>query len=229
MKRVAAIISGLMMLLSPFCFAAEKPLMKDQKDKESYSLGYETGRSMKRQGLAINADVYAAAFKDALQGNTPLLTQDEMTKHVDGVRNRIMVAYKREMQKIAEKNLIEGKAYLEVNKKKEGVTTLPSGLQYKVLVPGKGRSPLATSEVTVNYRGTLINGTEFDSSYRRSEAATFKLNGVIRGWTEALQLMKEGAKWQLWIPPNLAYGDRELGIIPPNSTLIFEVELISFK
>jgi FKBP-type peptidyl-prolyl cis-trans isomerase FklB len=140
-----------------------------------------------------------------------------------------MAARQKEMQELADKNLSEGKAFLEANRKKEGVKTLSSGLQYKVLAEGSGKTPKATDEVTVNYRGTLIDGTEFDSSYGRGKPLTVKVNGVIRGWSEALQLMKAGSRWQLFIPPDLAYGERVMGRIPPNSTLIFEVELISVK
>ena len=130
-----------------------------------------------------------------------------------------------------EKNKQEGEAFLAENKKKEGVKTLPSGLQYKVITEGTGKSPKASDTVTVNYRGTLIDGTEFDSSYKRGQAASFQVNGVIKGWTEALQLMKEGAKWQLFVPSNLAYGEKGTGSGPigPNATLVFEVELISVK
>jgi FKBP-type peptidyl-prolyl cis-trans isomerase FklB len=141
-----------------------------------------------------------------------------------------MAARQRESKERAEKNLAEGKAFLEENKKKEGIKTLPSGLQYKVITEGSGRTPKATDTVTVHYRGTLINGTEFDSSYKKGQPATFQVSGVVRGWTEALQLMKEGSKWQLFIPSELAYGERAAGPqIPPGSTLIFEVELISIK
>jgi FKBP-type peptidyl-prolyl cis-trans isomerase FklB len=130
----------------------------------------------------------------------------------------------------AAKSLEEGRSFLAENQKKEGIRALPSGLQYKVLSEGSGRSPQAADTVTVNYKGTLIDGTEFDSSYKRGQSATFKVSGVIQGWTQALQLMKEGSKWQLFIPPDLAYGERGAGrSIPPNSTLIFEVELISIQ
>jgi FKBP-type peptidyl-prolyl cis-trans isomerase FklB len=130
----------------------------------------------------------------------------------------------------AAKNLVESRAFLAENGKKEGIKTLPSGLQYKVLTEGSGKSPKAEDNVTVNYKGTLINGTEFDSSYKRGQPATFQVKGVIKGWIEALQLMKEGSKWQLFIPPELGYGERGAGpLIPPNSALIFEVELIAIK
>ncbi|MDX1815211.1 MAG: FKBP-type peptidyl-prolyl cis-trans isomerase, partial [Thermodesulfobacteriota bacterium] len=145
-------------------------------------------------------------------------------------KKKIVAAQREERKKAAEKNLAEGKSFLEKNAKKEGVKTLPSGLQYKVLKKGSGISPKKTDTVTVNYKGTLIDGTEFDSSYKRGKPATFRVGGVIAGWTEGLQLMKPGAKWQLFIPPNLAYGERGAGArIAPNSTLIFEVELVSVQ
>ena len=134
------------------------------------------------------------------------------------------------MKEKAARNLQEGKAYLAENQKKKDVKTLPSGLQYKVLSAGSGKTPKADDTVTVNYKGTLLDGTEFDSSYKRGQPTTIKVTDVIKGWAEALQLMKEGSKWQLFIPPDLAYGERAIGqIIPPNSTLIFEVELIGVK
>jgi FKBP-type peptidyl-prolyl cis-trans isomerase FklB len=134
------------------------------------------------------------------------------------------------MKKLAEKNKEDAVTFFAENKKKEGVKTLASGLQYKIITEGKGKNPKATDTVTVHYRGTLIDGKEFDSSYRRGEPATFPVNGVIAGWTEALQLMKAGAKWQIFIPSNLAYEEKGIGnVIGPNAALIFEVELISVK
>ena len=209
------------------CFAAEKLELKDQKDKESYSLGYQFGQSLKAQGVDINLEVYKSGIQDALGGKDPTLSKEEMQKTVLELQKRLMAARQMESKGIAEKNLSEGKAFMEENKKKEGVITLPSGLQYKVLAEGAGKSPKVADQVTVNYKGMLINGTEFDNSYKRGQPATFKTNGVIKGWTEALQLMKEGSKWQLFIPPQLGYGERGAGPVPPNSTLIFEVELIS--
>jgi len=209
------------------CFAAEKLELKDQKDKESYSLGYQFGQSLKAQGVDINLEVYKSGIQDALGGKDPTLSKEEMQKTVLELQKRLMSARQMESKGIAEKNLSEGKAFMEENKKKEGVITLPSGLQYKVLAEGAGKSPKVADQVTVNYKGMLINGTEFDNSYKRGQPATFKTNGVIKGWTEALQLMKEGSKWQLFIPPQLGYGERGAGPVPPNSTLIFEVELIS--
>ncbi len=226
----AAILSMVFSLTSALCFAGEKPELKDQKDKESYSLGYMFGQSLKAQGLDINLEVYKAGIRDAVGGMNPALSQEEMQKTVGEIQKRVMAARQKEMKEMAEKNLLESRAFLEENKKKEGVKTLPSGLQYKVLVEGAGsKTPAATSQVTVNYRGALPNGVEFDSSYKRGKPASFQVDKVIRGWGEALQLMKEGSKWQLFIPPELGYGDRGAGPIPPNSALIFEVELISVQ
>jgi len=210
-------------------FAAAGPEIKDQTDKESYSMGYQFGQSLKSQGVAIHLDVYTSGIRDALGGATPLLSQDEMNKTITEIQQRVMAARQKEWQELAAKNLAEGKAFLDANAKKEGVKTLSSGLQYKILTDGSGKMPKPTDTVTVNYKGTLINGTEFDSSYKRGTPATLQLDKVIRGWSEALPMMKEGAKWQLFIPPQLAYGERGAGNIPPNSTLIFDVELISVK
>jgi FKBP-type peptidyl-prolyl cis-trans isomerase FklB len=156
------------------------------------------------------------------------MTPEEMNRTLMELKRKVTVAQQEEGKKAAEKNRAVGEAFLAENGKKKGIVTLPSGLQYKVLKEGAGESPALTARVTVNYRGTLLDGTEFDSSSRRKEPSVFKVNGVIRGWTEALQLMKPGAKWQLFIPANLAYGDRGAGpLVPPGSMLIFEVELVS--
>jgi FKBP-type peptidyl-prolyl cis-trans isomerase FklB len=228
MQHLVAAMLGIV-LLSTNCLGADGLELKDQKDKESYSLGYQFGQSLKHQGLAVNLEVYTAGIRDALSGAKPQLSQEEVNKTVSEIQSRVMAARQKEMQAMADKNLSEGKAFLEANRDKEGVKTLSSGLQYKVLTEGSGKTPKATDEVTANYRGALIDGTEFESSYRRGKPLTFKVNGVIRGWSEALQLMKEGSRWQLFIPPDLAYGERGTGPIPPNSTLIFEIELISVK
>jgi FKBP-type peptidyl-prolyl cis-trans isomerase FklB len=212
------------------CYAQEKLELKEQKDKESYSLGYQFGQNLKSQGVDINLDVYTSGIKDALGGKEPKMSQEEIRATIEELQKRVMAARQKELKEKAEKNLAEGKAFLNENKKKEGVKTLPSGLQYKILAEGSGKTPKSTDTVTVHYRGTLINGSEFDSSYKKGQPSTFQVNGVIRGWSEALQLMKGGSKWQLFIPPELAYGESAAGgQIPPNSTLIFEVELISVK
>jgi FKBP-type peptidyl-prolyl cis-trans isomerase FklB len=228
MKYVLTGILSIGLLFSN-CFAGEKLELKDQRDKQSYSLGYQFGQGLKAQRLDINLEVYVSGIKDALSGTNPQLSQEEIRKTVSDLQQRIAAVRQKGLKEMAEKNLSEGKAFLEENKKKEGVKTLSSGLQYKVLAEGSGKTPKAADNVTVNYKGTLINGAEFDNSYKRGQPATFKVNGVIKGWTEALQLMKEGSKWQLFIPHELGYGDRGAGPVPPNSTLIFEVELISVK
>src|SRR5947199_8912186 len=183
------------------------------------------GLNLSRQKVDINTDVLAAGIKDAIAGK-PQLTQDQVKD--------IMAQFEKDMEQkqkaTGEKNKTDGAKVLEENKKKEGVKTTASGLQYKAVKEGTGPQPKATDMVTVNYRGTLIDGTEFDSSYKRGQPATFPLNGVIKGWTEAVQLMKVGSKYQLFVPSNLAYGDRAVGPdITPNSTLIFEVELLGAK
>ena len=175
----------------------------------------------------MNPDLLVKGVQDAMSGSEPLMTPQEMQKTLVDLKKKIVSAQQEEQKKAAEKNLAEGKRFLAENAKKKDVKTLPSGLQYKVLQAGSGAPPKKTDSVTVHYRGTLIDGTEFDSSHKRGKPATFQVDRVIAGWTEALQLMKPGAKWQLFLPPNLAYGERGAGPrIGPNSTLIFEVELV---
>ncbi len=211
-------------LASPL-LAQEKTQLKDQKDKASYAIGLNIGMNFNRQKVSINPAAFSAGIRDGMAGK-PQMTETEVRE--------TMMAFEKEMegkQKAAgDKNAQDGEKFLAENKKKDGVKTTASGLQYKELKPGTGPQPKETDTVTVNYRGTLIDGTEFDSSYKRGEPATFPLNAVIKGWTEGLQLMKTGSKYQFFIPANLAYGERGAGgDIGPNSTLIFEVELISTK
>jgi FKBP-type peptidyl-prolyl cis-trans isomerase len=178
----------------------------------------------------LDAEVLSAAIRDALSGKESRLTDEEMLAAVASLQERTVAAMQASIKEKAQKNLAEGEKFLAENKTKEGIKTTDSGLQYKVLEEGEGPSPKAGDTVTVHYRGTLVDGTEFDSSYQRGEPATFPLTGVIPGWTEALQLMKKGSKWVLFIPSELAYGERGAGNrIPPNSTLIFEVEMISYQ
>ena len=206
-------------------FAQEKTQLKDQKDKASYAIGLNVGMNFSRQKVALNPDAFAAGLKDGLAGKrqmTEAEVRDTMTAFQKDLENKQKAA--------AGNNMKEGEKFLTENKKKDGVKTTPSGLQYKVVKEGTGEQPKATDTVTVNYRGTLIDGTEFDSSYKRGEPATFPLGAVIKGWTEGLQLMKVGSKYQLFVPSNLAYGDRAVGPdITPNSTLIFDVELLGVK
>ena len=166
-------------------------------------------------------------IRDALEGKEPGMSPEEIRETISSLQKRAFIAQQQRLREQAAKNLEEGKAFLAENAKKEGVKTLPSGLQYRVITEGTGASPKAGETVTVNYRGTFLDGTEFDSSYKRGKPASFQVDGVIAGWTEALQLMKPGDKWQLFVPSELAYGQRGMGRIPPNSTLIFEVELVS--
>ena len=211
------------------CFAQEKLELKDPKDKESYSLGYQFGQSLKSQGVDINLDIYASGIKDAFGGKEPQMSQEEIRATIMELQKKVVAAQQKALKEQATKNLSESRAFLAKNGKTEGIKTLASGLQYKVLAEGSGKMPKADDTVIVHYKGALIDGTEFDSSYKRGQPATFQVKGVIKGWTEALQLMKEGSKWQLFVPPELAYGERGQGRIPPNSTLIFEVELLTIK
>jgi FKBP-type peptidyl-prolyl cis-trans isomerase FklB len=200
------------------------------KQKQSYALGMNIGRGLKQQGADVDPATVARGLRDTLAGTTPLLTDAEAEAALRQLQNDVHAKQEAEMQKAGEANMKEGEDFLAANKAKDGVVTLPSGLQYKILTPGTGPKPMATDTVVCNYRGTFINGTEFDSSYKHGQPATFPVNGVIKGWTEALQLMPVGSKWQLFIPPELAYGSRGAGgVIGPNATLIFEVELISIK
>jgi FKBP-type peptidyl-prolyl cis-trans isomerase FklB len=172
----------------------------------------------------------ARGLKDALAGGKTLLTDDEAQATMVALQNDVRARQQGQMQQVAEKNKKDGEAFLAANAGKEGVVRLPSGLQYKILTPGTGPKPSATDSVVCNYRGTLIDGTEFDSSYKSGHPATFGVGRVIKGWTEALQLMPVGSKWQLFVPAQLAYGDRGAGAdIGPNATLIFEVQLLSIE
>ena len=228
MKTIACTLVVSMVLFFGVGFAGEKPEVKGENDRISYSVGYQVGGDFKRQGVDLNPDLLVKGVQDALSGAKPLMSQQEMNKTLVDLKRKVVSAQREEQKKAAEKNLADGKIFIEENGKKEGVATLPSGLQYKVIEKGSGASPKKTDTVTVNYKGTLIDGSEFDSSYKRGKPATFRVDGVIAGWTEALQLMKPGAKWKLFIPSNLAYGERGAGAkIPPNATLIFEVELLS--
>ena len=201
--------------------AADKAELKTDQEKNGYSVGYDIGRSLQRQLTDVDAESMARGLKDAMGGIAPALPDQEIQQRFASVRQD-------SARKIVEKNKKAGEAFLAKNKGEKGVKTTASGLQYKVITAGKGKQPTAEDTVTVNYRGTLIDGTEFDSSYKRNQPATFPVKGVIPGWTEALPLMKEGSKWMLYIPANLAYGDRGAGsMIGPSSTLVFEVEMLS--
>jgi FKBP-type peptidyl-prolyl cis-trans isomerase len=204
--------------------------LKTQKDKFSYALGMNLGANLHKQSVPVDPNIMARGLKDALAGGKTLLTEEEARVAITTVQNDMREKQQAKMQAAGGANKKEGEAFLADNKSKEGVIALPSGLQYKVLKEGNGPKPTATDSVVCNYRGTLINGTEFDSSTKHGGPATFPVNGVIKGWTEALQLMPVGSKWQLFVPSDLAYAERGAGgDIGPNATLIFEVELVSIQ
>jgi len=228
MKYGIIMVVGALLLIGG-CGPDRKPELKDQKDKESYSLGYKYGESFKKDGVAIAPEVFTAGLRDALDGKEARMTSAEMDATIEGLRKRGTAARQQRLKEQFAKNLEDGKAFLAENAKKAGVKTLPSGLQYRVLAEGSGRRPKAGDTVAVRYRGTLIDGTEFDSTPTGDEPATFPVDRVIPGWTEALQLMQEGAKWQLFVPSELGYGRRGMPRIPPHSVLIFEVELVAVK
>jgi FKBP-type peptidyl-prolyl cis-trans isomerase FklB len=228
-RRMLATVGTLVIvLIASGCTAEDKkPELKTLKEKVSYGIGLSIGKDLKRQDIDVDADILKRGLQDALTGAKPLLTDEQMKSTMEEFKKDMTTKQQAKLKTLGEKNKKEGEAFLAANAKKEGVKTLPSGLQYKILKKGTGKAPTAEDTVTVNYRGTLVNGTEFDSSYKRGKPATFPVKGVIPGWTEALPLMHEGAKWEIFIPAKLAYGDRNVSPeIGPNSTLIFEVELL---
>jgi len=228
MKSLFVVFTGIL-LLAGQAFGAGDTVLQSQKDKVSYTIGVYSGKNLKQQSVDIDPDMMVKGIKDSLSGDKTLLTDQEM-QEVMVVFQKDMTARQAENRKtMAEKNKKEGEAFLAENKKKEGVKTLPNGLQYKVITEGAGKSPKAKDIVVAHYRGTRIDGTEFDSSYQRKEPATFKLDNVIKGWQEALILMKEGAKWQIFIPSDLAYGENGAGPIEPNAVLVFDVELVKVE
>ena len=202
--------------------------LKTQREKASYALGMSIGTGMHRQGLPVDPALVSRGLRDAMAGGKTLMTEDEMKAALQQLRGQVQQAQESKTQAESAGNRKAGEAFLTANKSKEGVKTLPDGLQYKILKEGSGPKPTANDTVTVNYRGTLIDGKEFDSSYKRGQPASFPVNGVIKGWTEALQMMPVGSKWQLFIPPDLAYGDHPPDLsIGAGDTLVFEVELLS--
>ena len=217
-------------LLTGAAWAEEAAVLKNQKDKVSYGIGMNIGKSLKKDAVDVDIDLLVKGLKDSLSGGQTLMSDEEYRATLTAFQKEMMEKQAEAAKALAEKNKKEGEMFLAENGKKEGVVTLPSGLQYKVMKSGTGKTPKSGDTVETHYRGTLIDGTEFDSSYKRGQTATFPVDGVIPGWTEALQKMKEGDKWQLFVPSNLAYGERGAGRdIGPNATLIFEVELIAVK
>jgi len=209
--------------------ADSPPPFKDAKEKASYSIGVSIGKNFKAQSADLNLETVLQGMKDAVEGKKTLMTDQEIQETMMSFSAQMRAKAQEKQKEAGEKNRKEGEAFLAENKKKDGVKTTPSGLQYKVITMGTGTKPTTNDTVVTHYRGTLIDGTEFDSSYKRGEPATFPVTGVIKGWTEALQLMPVGSKWQLFIPSELAYGPSGRPSIPPSSTLLFDLELISIK
>jgi FKBP-type peptidyl-prolyl cis-trans isomerase FklB len=210
--------------------ASAPPLvLKTDKDKQSYAIGMNIGKSIHRDDVDVDPNILLRGMKDALAGGKTVLTDDEAKAVMTNLQAEMRKQQAEKAQVAAETNKKAGDAFLAENKTKDGVVTLPSGLQYKILTEGTGPKPAATDTIVCNYKGTLLDNTEFDSSYSRKQPLTIPVGGVIKGWTEALQLMPVGSKWQLFIPSDLAYGPQAKGPIGPNSTLIFEVELLSIQ
>ena len=210
--------------------AADAGPFKDAKDKTSYVLGMQVGKQFKQMGIEINPDMYMNGLKDSLSGGKTLLTDEQLRQAMTEWQKDLMNKRQEQRKVEAEKAKKESEAFLAENKKKPGVIVTPSGLQYKVLTTGSGPKPTTNDTVIVHYRGTLIDGKEFDSSYKRGEPSTFPVTSVIKGWTEALLMMNTGSKWQLFVPPDLAYGEFPRNpAIPPNAALLFDIELIAIK
>ena len=215
---------------TPAAKGPQSTALTTQKEKQSYAIGMNLGENLKTQAVDVDTTLLMRGMKDTLTGSKPLLSPEEERATLMELQAGLRKTQMEKMQKAAEKNKKEGEVFLTANKAKPGVVTLPSGLQYKILQTGNGPKPTVNDTVACNYRGTLIDGTEFDSSYKRGQPTTFPVSGVIKGWTEALQLMPVGSKWQLFVPASLAYGDRAASaLIGPDATLIFDVELVSIQ
>lgn len=212
------------MMIIPFAATGQE--LATQKEKYSYTVGFNVGQNVKRTNVDIDVDAFTQAIRDVLTGEELKMTEDEMQAVLAEEREKLAAV----QQALADKNKQAGEAFLSANLEREGVKQTESGLQYEVIREGTGPKPGVNDMVVVHYRGTLVDGTEFDSSYKRNAPATFPVNGVIKGWQEGIQLMRTGAKWKLYVPANLAYGDKGAGgPIGPNQTLIFEVELEEIK
>jgi len=229
MNSMKKIIFGTVLCLglAPVVWAENTNQLSDEKSRVSYAIGMMLGHNWQQQGLEVDPEIAARAIKDVQSGGATLLTQAEMQETLTAFQKEFKVKQQKMQAELAVTNKAAGEAFLATNKNNPGVNALPDGLQYVVITNGSGAMPAASDVVTVNYRGTLIDGTEFDSSYKRGQPAQFPVGGVIHGWTEALQKMNVGSKWKLFIPSELAYGEAGQRGIPPNSVLIFEVELLA--
>ncbi|HAP37184.1 MAG TPA: hypothetical protein DCQ28_15105 [Bacteroidetes bacterium] len=225
MKQILFAVSCLFLMS---CGSDKKAELKTDKDSVSYSIGMDVGMTFQRQGIEVNPETFLQGFKDVADTSAkPLMTEDQVRATMMAYQQKMMAKAQEKMMQQSGTANAEGEKFLTENKTKSGVVTTASGLQYKIIKAGKGKKPSAANEVKVHYKGTLINGTEFDNSYKRGEPITLPVGGVIAGWTEALQLMPVGSKWQLFIPAHLGYGNTQSGPIPPGSTLIFDVELLA--
>ena len=230
MRTFLAVMVSLLLAGTALAQGGKAGPLKTDDQKAAYALGMSIGGNLVRQGVEVEFDPFFRGIRDALEENQPLLNEQEIRDAMIGFRARMQEKREREFVAKNEKNEEEGAAFLAANKKKKNVVTTASGLQYRVIRAGKGKAPTVSDTVVTHYKGTLIDGTVFDSSYQRGEPASFQTSGVIRGWTEALLLMKVGSKWELYIPPELAYGVRgSMPAIGPNATLIFEIELLEIK
>jgi len=226
MKKL--VLSCLILCLIAMPVLAEENVLDPKKT--GYAIGMNIGMNIKKQDIDVDKEQIVAGLKDSLLGEKTMIDEQEMAVLLGVLQQTMQQKQNEQAAAMLAENAKMADEFLAENRKKEGVKTLPSGLQYKVIIEGKGAMPKAESTVEVHYKGTLIDGTEFDSSYKRGEPASFPVGGVIPGWTEALQLMKEGSKWELSIPPALAYGERGAPpVIPPNAALVFEVELVKIK
>jgi len=226
------IILGCFLLLAPPCLYADDlgQTLESLKEKESYSIGYQVGLSMMRDGVEVDIDILIQGLQDAISEKDPLLSNEETRGIIVARKERAREANMQKLLETRAKNAEESQKFLAENVKKQGIMTTESGLQYKILKAGEGISPESKDTVTVHYKGTFIDGEEFDSSYSKGEPQSFQASRVIKGWTEALQMMKVGAKWKIFLPPRLAYGQKGEGeTIPPNKVLVFEIELLSVE
>ena len=239
MKKTYFLMFTLLLLVFVACgkaasASAAKPLksedLNDQKKKVSYAIGLDIGKNFKERAMDLDVEILIQGLRDAQGGATPLLNSEEIQKVMTQFQQDMMKAEQEKKLGQAQENKAKEEKFLAENAKKPGITVTASGLQYLVISTGTGPQPKLTDTVKVHYRGTLLDGSEFDSSYKRNQPAVFPLNGVIKGWTEALLLMKVGSKWQVFLPAALAYGEQGAGqVIPPNATLIFDVELLAIE
>jgi FKBP-type peptidyl-prolyl cis-trans isomerase FklB len=230
MRRILVAATVVMTMVPVLARAQEASSLKTEKDKLSYAMGMDLAAQLKANQVEVDPAVFARAMQDVLAGGKILLSDADAKAVISELQKTMLVKRTNEAQAAGARNKTEGEAFLAANKTKDGVVTLPSGLQYKVITNGTGPKPTVDQTVVCQYKGTLLDGKEFDSSFKHGQPATFPLNRVIKGWTEVLQLMPVGSKWQVFIPSSLAYGERGAGVdVGPNATLIFEIELLAIK